>query len=139
MPHIAIQVSPPLLAAIEWEPVLRALHHALAEHGWAVLADLKSRVTPIAAELCGVDPQAQQLIATLMLTNPRPPDTCAAMAAMVLDHLSHAIDAHPATMDWVQCCVFLREHPKTHYLKREWNGPLPTARQRPDLAERQPA
>src|SRR2546427_5927665 len=72
MPHIAIEVSPSLLPSIQWEPVLHAMHLALAERGWARLADLKSRVAPIAVGLCGDDPHAQQLIATLTLTNPRP-------------------------------------------------------------------
>lgn len=121
MPHIAIEVSPPLLAAINWAPVLHGLHASLVEPGWAALADLKSRVVPIAIELCGADPQAQQLIATLTLTNPRPPETCKAMTETVLDHLSRALAAaHPAPTAWTQCCVFLREHPKSHYLKRQW-------------------
>ena len=121
MPHIAIEVSPPLLAAIDWTPVLHGMHTALATSGWAALEDLKSRVVPIAIELCGVDPQAQQLIATLTLTNPRPPQTCSAMAETVLAHLSRAIvAAHPMPAAWIQCCVFLREHPQSHYLKRQW-------------------
>jgi 5-carboxymethyl-2-hydroxymuconate isomerase len=125
MPHIAIEVSPPLLAAIDWAPVLHGMHSMLAERGWAALADLKSRVVPIAVELCGVDPHAQQLIATLTLTNPRPPETCNAMAETVLDHLSRAVAvASPTSADWIQCCVFLREHPKSHYLKRQWELPL---------------
>lgn len=127
MPHIAIEASPSLLAAIVWEPVFQALHAELADRGWAALADLKSRVTRIDAQLCGADPQAQQLIATLTLTNPRPPETCAAMAQMVFDHLRRAIDAHPEIAAWVQCCVFLQEHPKSHYLKRQWNPPPPPA------------
>ncbi|MDP9917467.1 5-carboxymethyl-2-hydroxymuconate isomerase [Variovorax boronicumulans] len=127
MPHIAIEVSSSLFAAIEWEPVLHAMHLALAARDWAELGDLKSRVTPIAVELCGADPQAQQLIATLTLTNPRPPKTCAAMAQMVLDHLSRVVGERPETSAWVQCCVFLREHPKSHYLKRQWHAPLSSA------------
>src|SRR3989442_8972983 len=67
MPHIAIEVSPSLLPSIQWEPVLHAMHLALAERGWARLADLKSRVAPIAVGLCGDEPHAQQLIATLTL------------------------------------------------------------------------
>lgn len=125
MPHIAVEVSPALLAAIEWEPVLQGLHAAIAERGWARLADLKSRMASIAVELCGADPQAQQLIATLTLTNPRPPETCAAMAEMVFDHFSRSIGADTGTPGWVQCCVFLQEHPKSHYLKRQWNAPPP--------------
>lgn len=125
MPHIAIEVSPSLLASIQWEPVLHAMHLALAGRGWARLADLKSRVAPISAGLCGGDPHAQQLIATLTLTNPRPPEMCSAMAEVVLEHLARAIGAHPALAAWVQCCVFLRQHPKSHYLKRQWNAPPP--------------
>lgn len=125
MPHIAMQASPALLAAIEWGPVLKGLHAALAQSGWAKLSDLKSRVVPIVAELCGDDPQAQQLIATLTLTNPRPPQICTAMAEMVLEHLSLALRARPEQAAWVQCCVFLQEHPKSHYLKRQWNEPPP--------------
>ncbi len=127
MPHLVIEVSPSLLAAIEWEPELHSLHVALAERGWARLADLKSRVTPIAMELCGVDRQAQQLIATLTLTNPRPPETCTAMAEMVFDHLCRVVGAQSETASWVQCCMFLQTHPKSHYLKRQWNAPLPPA------------
>lgn len=134
MPHIAIEVSPSLLPSIQWEPVLHAMHLALAERGWARLADLKSRVAPIAVGLCGEDPHAQQLIATLTLTNPRPPQTCSAMAEVVFEHLSRAIGAIGAigpfeapleSAAWVQCCVFLQEHPKSHYLKRQWNAPPP--------------
>lgn len=124
MPHIVIEVSPSLLAAIDWASSLRALHTALAEHGWAALADLKSRVTPIAIELSGVDPQAQQLVATLTLTQSRPVQTSAAMAELVFDHLCRAVGALPDGGAWVQCCVFLREHPWSHYLKRQWNAPL---------------
>ena len=128
MPHIAIEVSPSLLPSIQWEPVLHAMHLALAERGWARLADLKSRVAPIAVGLCGEDPHAQQLIATLTLTNPRPPQMCSAMAEVVFEHLARAIgpiDAHPESAAWVQCCVFLQEHPKSHYLKRQWKAPPP--------------
>lgn len=125
MPHIVIEASPPLLAAIPWAPVLKSLHLALAEPGWAALADLKSRVTPIAVALSGTDPHAQQLVATLWLTNPRPPEMCAAMMQTVSDHLGRATDTHRDAATWVQCCVFLQEHPKAHYLKREWEAPPP--------------
>lgn len=124
MPHITIEVSPSLLAAIDWAPVLRTLHTALAEQGWAKLLDLKSRVVPIAFELCGADAQAQQLVATLTLTNPRPTEVCNAMARTVFDHLAQAIDeAQVSPAAWTQCCVFLREHPKAQYLKRQWHAP----------------
>ncbi|MET1114600.1 MAG: hypothetical protein ABWY08_06525 [Comamonas sp.] len=124
MPHIVIEVSPSLLAAIDWAPELRALHIALADRGWAALADLKSRVTPIAFEFSGADRQAQQLVATLILTQPRPAQTSAGMAELVFEHLCRAVGARPDAGAWVQCCVFLREHPRSHYLKRQWNAPL---------------
>ena len=123
MPHITVEVSSSLFTTIEWTPVMHALHLALAERGWAALADLKSRVVPIAVELCGTDPNAQQLIATLTLTNPRPSEMSCAMAQAVLEHLSHAVESRPELAGWVQCCVFLREHPKAQYFKRQWNAP----------------
>lgn len=133
MPHITVEVSSSLYAAIEWQPVMHALHLALAERGWAALADLKSRVVPIAVELCGNDPNAQQLIATLTLTNTRPPEMSGAMAQTVLEHLSRGIEARPEPARWVQCCVFLREHPKPQYFKRQWNAPHADAGARAQL------
>lgn len=131
MPHIVIEVSPSLFAAIDWAPELRALHTALADRGWAALADLKSRVKPIAIELSGVDRQARQLVATLTLTQARPVQTSAAMAELVFDHLCRAVSALPDGGAWVQCCVFLREHPRSHYLKRQWNAPLSSGHSSP--------
>lgn len=127
MPHIVIDASAPLLARIDWQPVLHELHQALAEKGWAALEDLKSRVQPMAHELSGSDDGAQQLIATLILTNPRPPAVCQRMAELVHAHLSRAIEA--ARPDaWVQCCLFLHEFPKLQYFKRQWNAPPPSDR-----------
>jgi len=132
MPHIAIEVSPALCGAIDWEARLATLHRALAASGWARLDDLKSRVQPIAAGLCGEDRRAQQLIATLILTNPRPPETCLQMAQLVHAHLSQAVeDCRPE--GWVQCCVLLRELPRTRYFKRQWQAPAAAAR--PDLQQ----
>lgn len=126
MPHIAIEVSPVLFDRIDWDARLEALHQALADAGWARLEDLKSRVQPVAAGLCGGDRQAQQLIATLILTNPRPPEICLRMAQLVHDRLSQAVeDSRHA--GWVQCCVLLRELPKTHYFKRQWQEPATAA------------
>lgn len=126
MPHIAIEISPALSAAIDWNTVLPGLHQALAEPGWAALDDLKSRVHPIAQELSGAAPASQQLIATLTLTNPRPPQVSRQMAETLYAHLSQAIAAQ-APGEWVQCCVFLHEVPKGSYLKQQWNPPAPTA------------
>lgn len=128
MPHIVIEASPALVEAIAWPQVLRGIHEHLCASGWAAPADMKSRVLPIVAGLCGEDSAARQLVATLVLTNPRPAQVCEQMAAAVHEHLSHAIEAIEANNAagpgaWTQCCVFLREVPKAHYLKRQWNAP----------------
>ncbi len=52
---------------------------------------------------------------------------CSAMAEVVFEHLSRAIGAPLESAAWVQCCVFLQEHPKSHYLKRQWNAPPPAS------------
>jgi len=124
MPHIAIQASPELLAAIPWERVLHQLHAEMGEQGHARLHDMKSRVQPIAAGLCGLDGAALQLVATLTLTNPRTPEVISLMSGRVLARLSEAIDAH-APRAWIQCCVFVQELPRQHYLKEQWNPPTP--------------
>lgn len=128
MPHISIEISPALSAGVDWNTLLPGLHQALAEPGWAALDDLKSRVHLIAHELCGAAPApaSQQLIATLTLTNPRPPQVCRQMAETLLCHLSQAIAAQ-APGRWVQCCVFLHEVPKGNYLKQQWNLSAPMA------------
>ncbi len=122
MPHIVVEASPPLLAAIDWPQTLRTLHRALADSGSAALGDLKSRVQPIVAELCGDEPGAQQLIATLVLTNPRASEVSQRMADTAFTVLSRAVEAL-SPGQWVQCCVFLREHPKATYWKQQWNPP----------------
>lgn len=122
MPHISIEASPALVGAVDWPTTLQGLHAELAHEGWAALADLKSRVHPIAAELCGADPGALQLVATLTLTRPRPPHICERMADTVSRHLSSAVNALQPR-PWIQCCVFLRLHPLDHYRKRQWNAP----------------
>ena len=122
MPHIKIEASAEIIDLIDWTNVLHELHAALADQGWAKLTDLKSRIHPCATAISANDPSAQQVIATLVLTNPRPAEMQQAMSQMVLDHLERAIDAtHPDR--WIQCCVFLQPVPKHDYLKRQWNPP----------------
>ncbi|MFY3985929.1 hypothetical protein ACOTJH_28340 [Achromobacter xylosoxidans] len=111
MPHIAIDASPALIEGIDWRTTLVSLHRQLSDMGWANLSDLKSRVQPIAVEFSGDDSTALQLIATLALTNPRPFEISQKMAETVQAHPSSAIDRLPISA-WVQCCVFLDEHPK---------------------------
>lgn len=126
MPHLTIEVSPALLDAIDWPAALTDLHRALAAPGWAALDDLKSRVLPIAHGVCGTDAQAQQLIATLTLTNPRPHDVSQQMARTVFEHLSRHVEAVApgnGAAPWVQCCVFLQLHARADYFKQQWNAP----------------
>ena len=122
MPHIKIEASAGIIDVIDWANILNKLHTGLANEGWARLSDLKSRIHPCTAAVSADDPSAQQVIATLVLTNPRPAEMQRAMIQMVLEHLGQAIDAtHPD--QWVQCCVFLQPVPKHDYIKQQWNPP----------------
>lgn len=122
MPHIRIEASSGIIDLIDWTDVLNQLHMDLAGQGWAKLSDLKSRIHHSTASVSANDPSAQQVVATLVLTNPRPVEIQQAMSQMVLDHLERAINAtHPDR--WIQCCVFLQPVPKHDYLKRQWNPP----------------
>lgn len=122
MPHIRIEASSGIIDLIDWPHVLNQLHRELAGQGWAKLSDLKSRIHPCAVSVSADAPSAQQVVATLVLTNPRPAEMQQAMSQMVLDHLGRAIDA-AGPAQWVQCCVFLQPFPKQDYLKRHWNAP----------------
>lgn len=122
MPHIHIEASSGIIDLIDWTHVVNQLHADLAGRGWARLGDLKSRIHHCAASVSADDPTAQQIVATLVLTNPRPAEMQQAMSQVVLDHLGRAIDAIGPD-HWIQCCVFLQPVPKCDYLKRQWNAP----------------
>jgi 5-carboxymethyl-2-hydroxymuconate isomerase len=126
MPHINFEASAELARHINWVPFLTRLHAALADAGWAGLNDLKSRVQICHTVVSGLDAQAQQFVAVLVMTNPRPEAIQQAMAQTVLNHMQQAIEA-TRPQHWVQCCVFFRHMPKTSYLKWQWHTPLPTA------------
>jgi 5-carboxymethyl-2-hydroxymuconate isomerase len=122
MPHIRIEASSGIFDLIDWTNVLNQLHMDLAGQAWAKLDDLKSRIHHCATSVSADDARAQQVVATLVLTNPRPAEMQQAMSQMVLNHLERAIDATRPDC-WVQCCVFLQPVPKHDYLKRQWNPP----------------
>lgn len=119
MPHLRIEVSPALHRALDWAALLPALHQGLAGPGWAALDDLKTRVLVLGQELAGDDAQGQQLVATLITTNPRPPEVLQAMQQAVLAGL-HAAVARAAPPNWVQCCVFLQPMARADYAKQQW-------------------
>ena len=122
MPHLRIEVSTELATALDWNQLADNIHSDLADCGWAAINDLKTRVFVCAAALAGKDRHAQQLVATLIITNPRPAEVQHAMTDRILDRLEKAVrDLQPVY--WVQCCVFLQVTPKQDYAKRQWNAP----------------
>lgn len=123
MPHLRIEVSAELYGALNWKALATEIHDGIAQQGWAGLNDLKTRIVVCAEDLAGEDPLAQQLVATLITTNSRPPDVLQAMQALVLAELEKAVSAlHPT--QWVQCCVFLQATPKSDYMKWQWRAPV---------------
>ncbi|MBY0466330.1 MAG: hypothetical protein K2W33_15435 [Burkholderiales bacterium] len=123
MPHLRIEVSAALSQTLNWKALANEIHHGIAQRGWASLNDLKTRVVVCAEDLAGDDLLAQQLVATLITTNPRPPDVLQAMQALVLAEMEKAVSAlHPT--QWVQCCVFLQATPKSDYMKWQWRAPV---------------
>lgn len=122
MPHLRIEASAALAHGIAWAPLAAAIHGDLAAHGWAALADLKSRVVACDYDLAADDAQAQQLVATLVTTHPRPPEVLDKMKACILAHLERAVaDLQPRS--WVQCCVIVQAMPPGAYAKVQWHPP----------------
>lgn len=124
MPHLRIEVTEALASALDLTTLSEAIHRDIADQGWAASSDLKTRVLVCADALAGLDRGAQQLVATLITTNSRPPDVQRAMTDCVLKHLQHAVRTlKPA--QWVQCCVFMQAAPKSDYSKWQWMPPTP--------------
>lgn len=122
MPHLRIEVSAALAPALNWKQLACDIHLDLAAAGWAALDDLKTRVLVCADELAGEDHGAQQLVATLIITNPRSPEMQRAMTDRVMAHLEKALCALQP-VHWVQCCVFMQVARRDGYAKRQWNAP----------------
>jgi 5-carboxymethyl-2-hydroxymuconate isomerase len=124
MPHLRIEVSADLAAELDWKQLADDIHRGIATQGWAAINDLKTRVLVCADALAGQDGDAQQLVATLIITNPRPPEVQRAMIDLVLEHLKQAVhELEPA--HWVQCCVFMQATDKKNYAKWQWKAPTP--------------
>ncbi|BEP39080.1 hypothetical protein GmRootV59_60770 (plasmid) [Variovorax sp. V59] len=122
MPHLHIEVSADLAAALHWKQLARDIHLDLAAREWADIGDLKTRVLVCADTLSGQDGGAQQLVATLILTRARAPELQRAMRDRVMAHLEQAVGAL-RPVHWVQCCVFIQATPRDDYAKRQWNAP----------------
>ena len=124
MPHLHIEVTDALASALDLTSVSEAIHRDIAAQGWAAIGDLKTRVLVCADALAGLDRGAQQLVATLITTNLRPPDVQRAMTDCVLQHLQQAVRTL-APAQWVQCCVFMQATPRSDYSKWQWMPPTP--------------
>lgn len=122
MPHLRIEVSADLAAALDWKRLSNGIHRDLAACQWAAIDDLKTRVLVCADALAGQDHGAQQLVATLIITRPRPPQVQRAMAERVLAHLEAAVRSLRPE-HWVQCCVFMQATRSDDYAKWQWKAP----------------
>lgn len=118
MPHITIAVSPRLADAVDWSIAITSMHREIASRELAALADLKTRVQRCDYAVVGDDAASEQVIATLVMTNPRTDADQKAMADIVIDHLGRAA-RRVATSGPTQCCVFFHYVPKTNYLRRD--------------------
>jgi 5-carboxymethyl-2-hydroxymuconate isomerase len=121
MPHILIESTPRLCAAIDFVALLSAVHHRIAADGHAMLDDFKSRVHVADRHLAGDDTDAEFVVARLVTTNPRPKAAQRAMAALIHGALRAAIEAKPRPY-WWQCCVLIEPFDKADYLKTDSHG-----------------
>jgi 5-carboxymethyl-2-hydroxymuconate isomerase len=122
VPHLRFEVDAELARALDWSTLTREIHRDLASRGWAALDDLKSRVVVCAFTAAGDLGSSQQIVVTLITTNPRPPEVRRAMTACVLAHLERAVTAI-GPRHWTQCCVFLQATDRSDYAKVQWNPP----------------
>jgi 5-carboxymethyl-2-hydroxymuconate isomerase len=115
MPHLTIETSSVLADRIDFRAALQEIHHVYAANGYAVLADIKSRVFAASVLLVGDDASHDAIVATLQMTRSRPAAIERAMAQQVLETLSrHAMEA---AAQRVQVCVFFRCTGDAQYLK----------------------
>ncbi|MGH6616458.1 hypothetical protein [Sphingomonas sp.] len=121
MPHISIEATPRLAAALDFRSVFAAIHHRLADEGHGKLDDFKSRVHVTATHLAGDDPDGEILVARLMTTNPRPADVQRAMAQTIHDLLTAAIETELRPY-WWQCCVLNEPFERADYFKTDSQG-----------------
>lgn len=122
MPHIVIEATAGIAKQIDWDTSLQVVHAALADGGFAPLVALKSRVQVLSHALAGGDVAAEQVVAHITMTQSRSAEAQEAMARIVHQELSNAVEK-AAPLQWVQCCVFHRTVPPGTYLHGMWNGP----------------
>lgn len=107
MPHLITETTRQLADRIDFAQVFAGVHRELAGHGYAQLADLKSRLLVAEVALTGDDPEAGFVVTHLVMTNARPEPEQAAMAAVVLAHTAAAV-RQAAFAGNVQVCVLHR-------------------------------
>lgn len=120
MPHLVIEVTGAMLpqreGAASLLPALREIHAEFARLCYAKEEDMKSRVVIADAALAGADADAQFIVATLSMTQPRPEAMQRAMGALIHARLQRFIeDRDPGC--WWQCCVFFRYVGSEAYIK----------------------
>lgn len=122
MPHLLIEVTPGLLAAPDSAasllPAIQDIHGQFARLGYARLDDMKSRVLIVDAALAGADPQAQFIVATLSMTQPRTDAMQRAMGTLLHARLQRHIEERHPDCRW-QCCVFFRNVGSDAYIKSQ--------------------
>lgn len=118
MPHIVFEATPFIGRRLDFQALALPLHRRLDQLGYARLDDLKSRLHVGDAALAGADPDAEFLVARLLLTNPRSDDMKRAMAREIHDAMCAAVRPLAGTR-WWQCCVLTETHDKTLYQKTD--------------------
>ncbi len=118
MPHIVVEATSRLRAAIDFKDVFAKIHSQLSERSYARLQDLKSRVLSADLHLAGDDPDGEFLVVRLITTNPRPKETEQAMAQIVHDALREALIAASPPF-WWQCCVLIETFDRQDYIRSD--------------------
>lgn len=118
MPHISVEATPRLAAALDFPKLFAVIHRRMEEGGFARARDFKSRVLIAQAHLAGEDPDGEFLVARLMTTNPRTTEAQHAMCTIVRDVLTAAIQAEPRSY-WWQCGVLNEPFLRADYFKTE--------------------
>ena len=118
MPHIIVEATPRLSAALNFRTLFSLMHRRITESGHAELNDFKSRVHVTAHHLAGEDGEGEFVVARLATTNPRPKLTRRAMAQVIHDVLRRAIESERLPY-WWQCCVLIETFDKQDYLKTD--------------------
>jgi 5-carboxymethyl-2-hydroxymuconate isomerase len=121
MPHIVLETTPRLAAALDFVALFSVMHQRIAAAGYAALNDFKSRVHVTDRHLAGLDTDGEFVVVRLVTTNPRPKTTQRAMADMVHDALRDAIAKEPRPY-WWQCCVLVEPFARGDYLKTDSHG-----------------